>query len=648
MVETYRVTLRRQWTDKLKDECLFAALPPTVHVRHTKSPEEEFVLESSNLDDLCEAVSKIKRLVIDQLVGPHSGIRSQSNGITMNEEMDEDKKKDVRGKKASDLEDEEHDDTRPGTADGDSRKTVNDRNKTSREETKKKGLQTEQHSGPPRDEARQQRQGTNDDSKRAGDDSHEDDLSGNNVAASAAKSGQKSVGDARDTAAGDRGKSTSDSEETRQKATKPGQHSSPPDNEAKRQKQNTCEGDGDDSEKNAVSAKDSSVQDGVRATAKDSEPRENHHTAHVSERSDQDNAGETNASPDDDVSAASDDRHDMKYQIDEPLWAYIRFINPHKWDKKLSASQHTKQGSDTVELTGSSTDIDEFKTFCDTNRLARAVVRKLQRLPDKCTAEEFRRRLLGLSDPKILLRSTVDDPHFCELVGKRSDVDKLEKAISLRYPELVETKHIPNIPQATTSTGQTSATNAASATSSSAAASTCSYAAALASGNNFSNRFDQTRSGMREQTSEPELDFQTALAQIRVQIVTGDLLKWRCEVLVDSCDSELTHLGGISSLFAKAAGRKMQAECDAFKRQHGCLPICGVLDTTAGNIEPPVRRLIHACSPNGRLWHEIGPMLEQTFLNCLMYANDKLHARSIALPAISSGAPSLTRVLVFC
>jgi len=632
------VTLRRQWIDRLQPQCLKGILPPRVRVRSTES-KEEFILESSNPSDLCEVVSKIKGRVIDQLVSPGSRIRIQSNGIDesidsdvdMNEEMDkEHSKKDM---KTPDVEDERRGHSRPGAADDDSRKPVgqNDRRKALQKKREKKDLQPEQHHSPSPNRVTHQRQNATDDSEAVGNDSHNVSASVNH-SDSASESAQESVCDAQASATGDSGKFANDSEETRQKETKkkdlqPGQP------------------DGDDSLHGTVSVREDDAQYGEQAVPKDREQRENHHmpTGSVTERSKQvqDNAGESNASPNDKVSAASSHRQERRYQIDEPLWAYIQFINPHKWDKKLTASQHAKQGNDTVELTGSSTDIDEFKTFCDMNRLSRAVMKKLQRMPDKCTAEVFRRRVLELSDPKILVRSTADDPHFCELVGKRSDIDKLEKTISSRYPELVETKQIH--PQPTESTGQTS--YAASATSSSAAASTFSYAAAAASENYLSRGDDQMPARMREHPSEAGLDFQTALARLSVRIVTGDLLKWRCEVLVDSCDSRLTHLGGISLLFAKAAGRKMQQECDAYKRQRGALPTCGVMDTTAGNIQPPVRRLIHACSPNGHLcrnWNELGPMLEQTFLKCLMCANDKLQARSIALPAISSGASSLT------
>jgi len=357
---------------------------------------------------------------------------------------------------------------------------------------------------------------------------------------------------------------------------------------------------------------------------------------------------ETNVSTNYDVAATSYERQSEKYQIDEPLWAYIQFIDPHfKRDKKLLPPHDTKQGSKTVELTGSSADIDDLKKVCEKSRLQRAITRQFQQVPDRYTAESFQHDLRDLSHGKVLVRLVADEPRYCELVGKKSDIAELEKEISKHCAEVVEKKQIPDIQQSTTSTGPTSATQAASVTNSFAAANTASSpaAAAAARRNDYSRGFDQMPAGMTEQMSETGFHFQTALAQMRVQIVTGDLLEWRCEVLVDPCDSDLSHAGGLSKLIAKAAGHQMQEECAAYKRQHGYLPQCGVMDTSAGKIQPPVRRVIHACGPNVRSCHSQNDcvmMLEQTFLNCLICANDKLLARSIALPAISSGKASLT------
>lgn len=576
MVQTSTVTLRRQWTDRLQRQHLYAILPRGVHLKQSGTGQE-VILESSNPTDLCEAVSKIKLLVIDQLV---SRMPAQSNGIDktthdeVNEEMDEEHTNEDRPAKEKTLsvEDEEPDRTRPDTMNDHSGKAVNDRKQARQKETKEKDLQPE-HRAPPHDGARRHRSSTSTEgSERDGNDYPDDTASVESESATSADSAQRSI-DAQ----------------------------------------------------------------GTQARTEDTEQHENHPIIERSKQV-QDNASEANISTSVYMSAASDKRQD-KYEIEEPLWAYIQYIYPLEWDKKLSSVGDTKQGSETVELTGSSTDVDSFKKFCDTNRLHRSVIRKMQRLPAECTAEVFQRRLHESLHGKVLVRSVVDNPQYCELVGKLSDITELEKVISFRYPGLVETKQNPDFQQRTTSAEYTPVTQATSVTAANTFYSPS--AAASTTENNFSHGFDHMPASVREQTTEERLVFQTALAQMTVGVITGDLLKSCCEVLVDSCDSNLSHAGGLSASFAKAAGCKMQAECDKYKRHHGYLQQCCVMDTTAGNIQPPVRRLIHAHGPNTRSCrslHECGTVLEKTFLNCLLHANDKLCALSIAVPAISSGA----------
>ena len=602
MVLTSTVTLRRQWIDKLDRQRLTTELRTSgVNLKYPETREKShIVLESSNPIDLCEAVRKIKQLVNHQLVSSNSGSSVQSNetdkmttrdDVEVEKEVDkEHKKKDAsfKGEKTLSVEDWEHDHTGRDMAKDNDGKTATDGKEEQQKDDTGQSPETEgPEADPARDEATQHKRLTSTGGSGPDDDDSQGDMASvKSEHATVAESAQTRIGDA----------------------------------------------------------------EGVQAETEDTEPSEDHRIASVKERSKQvqHNADETNVSTNYDVAATSYERQSEKYQIDEPLWAYIQFIYPHfKWDKKLLPPHDTKQGSKTVELTGSSADIDDLKKVCEKSRLQRAITRKFQQVPDRYIAESFQHDLRDLSHGKVLVRLVADEPRYCELVGKKSDIAELEKEISKHYAEVVEKKQIPDIQQSTTSTGPTSATQAASVTNSFAAANTASSpaAAAAARRNDYSRGFDQMPAGMREQMSEIGFHFQTALAQMRVQIVTGDLLEWRCEVLVDPCDSDLSHAGGLSKLIAKAAGHQMQVECAAYKRQHGYLPQCGVMDTSAGKIQPPVRRVIHACGSNVRSCHsqnDCGMMLEQTFLNCLICANDKLLARSIALPAISSGKASLT------
>jgi len=591
MIKTYAVTLRRQWTDKLQLRCLADELLPGVHVTVTS---EEVQLESSQLGDLYEAVNKIKDSVIRQLVSSSSSSQTESAGssgtgktaldnVEMDQEMDEEHKAKnalVEGQKMSNLNVDERVDTGPGSVEAYNGKTVNDRKAAFQKEKKRKVLGLQKPAGHG---ARLHKQRSSTEGSRPdGNDSGDETASVRSRPAPAAEAAP------------------------------------------------TC-----------VSDDENGVQAG------DTEPREGPHAADVKVQSRpcQYNTSNNYKSPSDDVLAVTSQRQKEKYIMDEFLWAYVRFIDPQsKWGEKLSISLDRKQDTEKAVLTGSSTDIDKLKKFCDTHRLQRAVARKIHPVPSGCTFELFRSQLVELSQSKVLVREI--DLHCCELVGKNSDIVELEKAIFGYCPKPVENTNIPDFRQSTMLAGPSS-----SVTSSSPEVNTVPYraaaAAAAAAENDFSRGSAQMRARMTEQMPEAELNFQTTLAQLRVRVVTGDLLKWPCEVLVDSCDAELSHRGGLSWLFAKAAGNEMRAECNAYKRERGSLPRCGVMDTTAGNIQPPVRRLIHACGPTLRSYPGLDDcvtMLEMTFMNCLLYANDKLIARSIALPAISSGTSFDARI----
>ena len=571
------MTLRHQWTDKLQLSRLNSELPVGVHVSETNTPRE-VQLECSKLGDLYEAVSKTKELVIGQLVGSSSSFRSESTASSVirktshdNREMDQETNEDHKEKEAS--------------VEGEKTLNVED------EERDDIGPDTAEH-----------------DNRKTANDRKEEQLK--------------------------------EKRHKQEEVPKPEQQSFPARDEARSYRQRlSTEGselDGDNSHDETSSAKSqpetaAESAQAMQTRTRDTEPCEGSHTALVKEQSKQfqDNASENDISSNDDAPAVSSEILNEKYLMDESLWAYVQFIDPQsKWDKKFL---DTEQKGQTVELTGSSTDIEKLKKFCDTSRFQRAVIRTMQRVPDRCTAKAFRHDLHTLSENKVLVR-LVDDPHYCEFVGKKSDIAELEKAIFRSYPEIMETKKIPE--QTTTPTWPPSASPVT--TSNSLAL----PPPAAAAGSSLSRGLGEMPARMTQQVFEAELDFQTALAHLRVKIVTGDLLKWRCEVLVDSCDSQMRHEGGLARLFAKAAGYEMQAECNAYRRKHGYLPQCGVMDTTAGNLQPPVRRLMHACGPNSNSYHsqdECGNMLEMTFLKCLLHANDVLRARSIALPAVSSG-----------
>jgi len=128
---------------------------------------------------------------------------------------------------------------------------------------------------------------------------------------------------------------------------------------------------------------------------------------------------------------------------------------------------------------------------------------------------------------------------------------------------------------------------------------------------------------------------------INVEIYTGSLLADNVDAVVNPANVHLSHGGGAAKAIADAAGRQLQRECRDYLQRYGKLKFTQVMHTSAGNMCPPVRYVIHAAGPPADQYKNNSAALRQavfdTFFNCLRYANEQLHIHSISIPAISSG-----------
>lgn len=118
-----------------------------------------------------------------------------------------------------------------------------------------------------------------------------------------------------------------------------------------------------------------------------------------------------------------------------------------------------------------------------------------------------------------------------------------------------------------------------------------------------------------------------------IQLVHGDLTKEQVDAIVNAANAHLQHGGGVAAAILRRGGAIIQAESDAWVRQHG--PVCHAEPayTSAGTL--PCRYIIHAVGP---VW---GEGQEDEKLISAVYGTlrlaDQLALDSIALPAISTG-----------
>ena len=118
-----------------------------------------------------------------------------------------------------------------------------------------------------------------------------------------------------------------------------------------------------------------------------------------------------------------------------------------------------------------------------------------------------------------------------------------------------------------------------------------------------------------------------------LQIVQGDLTQERVDAIVNAANSHLQHGGGVAGMIVQRGGVVIQAESDAWVRQHGLVTHAGPAYTSAGRL--PCRYVIHAVGP---VWGDGGEdaKLSAAVRGSLRLA-DQLSLASIAFPAISTG-----------
>ncbi|XP_048340457.1 protein mono-ADP-ribosyltransferase PARP14 [Sphaerodactylus townsendi] len=116
----------------------------------------------------------------------------------------------------------------------------------------------------------------------------------------------------------------------------------------------------------------------------------------------------------------------------------------------------------------------------------------------------------------------------------------------------------------------------------------------------------------------------------------GDLTHYPVDVVVNASNEDLQHIGGLAEALLKAAGRKLQMECDELVRRCGRLKPGHAVITGAGNL--PCKQVIHAVGPRWKYEEreKCVQQLKKAVKESLHLAETYNHC-SIAIPAISSG-----------
>ena len=119
----------------------------------------------------------------------------------------------------------------------------------------------------------------------------------------------------------------------------------------------------------------------------------------------------------------------------------------------------------------------------------------------------------------------------------------------------------------------------------------------------------------------------------RLEIVQGDLTEEQVDAIVNAANRHLQHGGGVAGVIARKGGPEIQAESDAWVREHGPVSHEEPAYTGAGRL--PSRYIIHAVGPVWGAGDE-DEKLAAAVSGALALA-ERLNLNSIAFPAISTG-----------
>jgi len=136
----------------------------------------------------------------------------------------------------------------------------------------------------------------------------------------------------------------------------------------------------------------------------------------------------------------------------------------------------------------------------------------------------------------------------------------------------------------------------------------------------------------------------------RIELVLGDITRERVDAVVNAANSSLLGGAGVDGAIHQAAGPALHEACRELRAgpyAHG-LPAGQAVPTTAGDL--PARWVIHTVGPLYEPDEDRSDVLASCYRESLAVA-DRLGARSVAFPAISTGifrwpVPDAARIAV--
>jgi O-acetyl-ADP-ribose deacetylase len=122
-----------------------------------------------------------------------------------------------------------------------------------------------------------------------------------------------------------------------------------------------------------------------------------------------------------------------------------------------------------------------------------------------------------------------------------------------------------------------------------------------------------------------------------ITLVQGDITRQSADAVVNAANSSLLGGGGVDGAIHRRGGPAILEECRALRASHygKGLPTGRAVATTAGALD--ARWVIHTVGPVWSATEDRSDLLASCYRESL-HAADELGARTVAFPAISTGA----------
>ncbi|XP_035673946.1 uncharacterized protein LOC118414188 isoform X3 [Branchiostoma floridae] len=124
---------------------------------------------------------------------------------------------------------------------------------------------------------------------------------------------------------------------------------------------------------------------------------------------------------------------------------------------------------------------------------------------------------------------------------------------------------------------------------------------------------------------------------IQIVVALGDITHLPVDVIANAANEHLSHGSGVAGAISRAGGPSVQQESSYHVKTYGRVRVTETAVTGGGQL--PCKNIIHAVGPRWTHGREDANVreLQQTCYNILNEASATLKARSVAIPAISSG-----------